>query len=110
MDIIGENRGGIRIFNGLESDGMELRNSIHTVPVDRITVMTTGRKGVYQTPYGVLDFTHTDRSYAQILDGTVDIGRPFRFAKMETAWRDLKRVGRNTFLVNFGGLEDDQEF
>ena len=72
--------------------------------------MTTGRKGVYQTPYGVLDFTHTDRSYAQILDGTVDIGRPFRFAKMETAWRDLKRVGRNTFLVNFGGLEDDQEF
>ena len=84
--------------------------AISQIPVDRITVMTTGRKGVYQTPYGVLDFTHTARSYAQILDGTVELGRPFRFAKLETAWRDLKRVGRNTFLVDFDGLEDDQEF
>ena len=51
-------------------------------PVDRITVMTTGRKGIYQTPYGVLDFTHTDRSYAQILDGTVDNWQTFPFCQI----------------------------
>lgn len=32
---------------------------ISQIPVDRLTVMTTGRKGVYKTPYGEIEFTHT---------------------------------------------------
>src|SRR5262245_49263116 len=35
---------------------------ISQIPIDRLTVMTTGRKGIYQTPYGVIEFTHTKRS------------------------------------------------
>ncbi|WP_422139500.1 hypothetical protein [Endozoicomonas sp. ALC020] len=42
--------------------------AISQIPVDRLTIMTTGRKGEYKTPFGVLEFTHTRRSVADILD------------------------------------------
>lgn len=74
--------------------------AISQVPVDRLTVMTTGRKGTYQTPWGVIEFTHTKRSVRDILAGIRDVGRPLRMATPEAAWRDLKRVGRNTHLVD----------
>jgi len=74
--------------------------AISQAPVDRLTVMTTGRKGSYQTPWGVIEFTHTKRSVRDILAGIRDIGRPLRMATPEAAWRDLKRVGRNTHLVD----------
>ncbi|OGT64631.1 MAG: hypothetical protein A3J38_04675 [Gammaproteobacteria bacterium RIFCSPHIGHO2_12_FULL_45_9] len=73
---------------------------ISQIPVDRLTVMTTGRKGVYETPYGTIEFTHTKRSVLDILAQTgVISARPLRIATPETAWRDLKRVGRNIHLV-----------
>ncbi len=73
---------------------------ISQVPVGRITVVTTGRKGEYKTPYGVIEFTHTKRSVTDILYGAQDRGRPLRIATKETALRDLKRVGRNTHLID----------
>ncbi len=80
---------------------------ISQVPVDRLTVMTTGRKGVYRTPMGTIEFVHTKRKPSTILAGSVDVERPLRLATMQTAWRDLKRVGRNTHLVDEGALGDD---
>ena len=80
--------------------------AISQVPVDRLTVMTTGRRGVYRTPYGVIEFTHTRRSIQDILAGSRDVGRPLRMATPQTAWRDLKRVGRNIHLVDEGALAD----
>jgi predicted transcriptional regulator of viral defense system len=74
--------------------------AISQVPVDRLTLMTTGRRGVYNTPYGVIEFTHTARSVRDVLAATREVGRPLRLATPQTAWRDLKRVGRNTHLVN----------
>lgn len=75
--------------------------AISQVPMDRITVMTTGRKGEYRTPFGVIEFTHTSRSVTDILAATSKSAlRPLRMASPETAWRDLKRVGRNTHMVN----------
>lgn len=41
--------------------------AISELPVDRLTVMTTGRRGVYRTTYGVIEFTHTRRSVLDIL-------------------------------------------
>ncbi|HET8801599.1 MAG TPA: hypothetical protein VFN01_10475 [Marinobacter sp.] len=73
---------------------------ISQVPVGRITVVTTGRKGEYKTPYGVIEFTHTKRSVTDILDGIRDRGHPLRIATKEAALRDLKRVGRNTHLID----------
>lgn len=73
---------------------------ISQVPVGRITVMTTGRKGEYKTPYGVIEFTHTERSVTDILSSVQDRGRPLRIATKEAALRDLRRVGRNTHLID----------
>ncbi len=68
--------------------------------------MTTGRAGLFKTPYGNIEFTHTKRSVDNILDGTNDVGRPLRYATVETAHRDLRRVGRNVHLIDEEALEE----
>lgn len=73
--------------------------AISQIPVDRLTVMTTGRKGEYRTPYGVIEFTHTQRSVKEVLASCVDRGRPLPIATRQAAIRDLRRVGRNTHLL-----------
>ncbi|MDP2141453.1 MAG: hypothetical protein Q8L20_11645 [Gammaproteobacteria bacterium] len=73
---------------------------ISQIPVDRLTVVTTGRKGEYPTPFGTIEFTHTKRRPVDILLGVREVGRPLKLATAAVAWRDLKRVGRNTHLVN----------
>lgn len=73
---------------------------ISQIPIDRLTVMTTGRKGIYKTLYGVIEFTHTKRSIKNILDHVkIVTGRPLRIATPKTALRDLRRVGRNLHLL-----------
>jgi len=74
--------------------------AISQIPIDRITVMTTGRKGEYKTPYGVIEFTHTKRSVNELIDNILEVNRPLRMAKKDIAYRDLKRVGRNLHLVD----------
>ncbi len=81
--------------------------AISQIPVDRLTVMTTGRKGEYKTPFGTIEFTHTKRSVSDILDNTEIVGRPLRLATKNAAYRDLKRVGRNTHLVEEAMLYED---
>jgi predicted transcriptional regulator of viral defense system len=82
---------------------------ISQIPIDRLTVMTTGRSGVYRTFYGVIEFTHTKRSITNIIDRIISIeGRPLRIASKETAWRDLKRVGRNIDMVNLEELDSNE--
>ncbi len=82
--------------------------AISQIPLDRITVVTTGRKGVYQTPYGTIEYTHTKRDWSDILKGIVTVEkRPLRIASKAMAWRDLKRVGRNINMVNLGELNED---
>ena len=66
--------------------------------------MTTGGKGEYKTPFGVIEFTHTKRRVSDIISCTVDVGRHLRIASRKAAWRDLRRVGRNTDLVDVGAI------
>lgn len=73
---------------------------ISQVPVDRLTLMTTGRTGEFRTPFGTIEFTHTKRSVDDILTNTKQVGRPLRLATQEAAYRDLKKVNRNLNLVN----------
>lgn len=75
--------------------------AISQIPLDRLTVMTTGRKGSYSTPYGVIEFTHTRRPVVEVVQNIRQVeGRPLRLATPSIAWRDLKRVGRNVQLVD----------
>lgn len=81
---------------------------ISQIPIDRLTVMSTGRSGFYRTDYGSIEFTHTKQSIQTILENTLKIeGRPLRMATKQKAWQDLKRVGRNTTLVDLNEVEHD---
>lgn len=80
---------------------------ISQVPVSRITLMTTGANGVYETPYGVIEFTHTKRSPAELVKRTMTMkGRPVRVATKQAAIADLMRSGRNTNMIDPGELAD----
>jgi len=68
---------------------------------DRITVMTTGRSGVFKTPFGTVEFTHTKRNPIEILNATSKPpDMPIRMANKHVALRDLKRIGRNLNMVD----------
>ena len=93
-------RSGEYSYVSLESALSEF-GVISQIPVGRTTMMTTGRSGEIHSIYGTLDFTHTARSVRDILSSTLVIkGRPLRFARVETALRDLRQVGRNLDLVD----------
>jgi hypothetical protein len=64
-----------------------------------LTCMTTGSPGRFNTPWGAVEFTHTDRP---ILVGTdVHVRNDGVLeATAERAARDLRRVGRNTDLID----------
>lgn len=82
---------------------------ISQVPLDRLTVMTTGRKGLCKTRYGVIEFTNTKRTIENLLESTLVVkNRPLRIATKAAAWRDLKRVGRNTEMVNLEEFSDNE--
>jgi predicted transcriptional regulator of viral defense system len=81
---------------------------ISQIPIHHLTVMTTGRSGIYKTLYGVIEFTHTKRPVASILSSMHKVEkRPLRIATKETAIRDLKRVGRNVHLLREKEEEED---
>lgn len=81
---------------------------ISQIPIDRLTVMTTGREGIYNTPFGIIEYTHTKRSITEIAESILQVkNRPLRIASKQMAWRDLKRVGRNTNMVNLKELNNN---
>ncbi|MDN7131526.1 type IV toxin-antitoxin system AbiEi family antitoxin domain-containing protein [Halomonas sp. MC140] len=107
LELIGKTlRRGEYSYISLESALSEY-GVISQIPVGRLTVMTTGRKGEYKTPYGVIEFTHTKRRVSDILSTIKDRGRPLKVAAKFAALRDLKRVGRNTHLIDEEAVHDD---
>jgi hypothetical protein len=70
-----------------------------------LTCMTTGSPGAFETPWGIIEFTHTDRDIDLEKDvyrgddGTLE-------ATVATAARDLRRVGRNLDLIDPDTLAD----
>jgi predicted transcriptional regulator of viral defense system len=76
---------------------------ISQIPFRHLTVMTTGRSARVETPFGVIEFTHTSRNPESLVDDVYfdpDTGI-FR-ATEARAIADLKRVGRNTHLLEEG--------
>ncbi len=68
------------------------------------TLMTSGRSGVFSTPYGVLEFTHTTRaenSQEVVFDGR----RGVHVAAPERAYLDLRYVRRNLAMVDVPSRE-----
>jgi len=64
----------------------------------RYTLMSTGRRSVFYTPYGVLEFTHTSRM-AGLPEVVFDKSRGIHVATPERAYTDLRYTKRNTEMV-----------
>lgn len=102
-------RRGEYCYLSLES-AASLWGFISQIPLDRITVVTTGREGTFRTPYGTIEFVHTNSSPDDILTSTVERpGHPLRIATKERALRDLLRCHRSRDLIDWEELEDDQD-
>jgi predicted transcriptional regulator of viral defense system len=99
-------RRGDYTYVSLESALSEY-GDISQVPIDRITLMTTGRSGEYKTPFGTIEFTHTKRTPVDVFLNTVKDDRPLPIAHRKAALRDLNRVGRNMHLVNQGDQDEE---
>ncbi len=66
----------------------------------RLTLMTTGRSQIFNTPYGTIEFVHTMQAENKLRNEIrFDPQRELAVATPTRALRDLKRVGRNLDLV-----------
>jgi predicted transcriptional regulator of viral defense system len=96
-------RRGWQVYESLES-ALSQWGVISQVPVDRLTLMTTGAKGTFATPYGVIEFTHTERPTSEIAANTRRRpDNPIPIATKAYALANLRRVGRNLDLVAEAG-------
>lgn len=93
-------RGGKYSYVSLETALSEY-GIISQMTLGHLTVMTTGRNQKYATLHGTIEFTHTSRPESEIVRNTFwQNGRPLRVATPETAFEDLRRVGRNIHMVD----------
>lgn len=73
---------------------------ISQLPLNYLAMMTKGSSRKFNTCYGVVDFTHTERDINFILDHTeFDPDRGLWLADATLALKDLYRSGRNIELV-----------
>ena len=94
-------------YIGMES-AASLWNVISQIPVGRITVVTTGREGEFDTPFGTIEFIHTAADGNEIIANTVDYpGHALRLATKKYAVQGLMRARRSTYLIDWEELEDD---
>lgn len=102
-------RGLLRFFRPREINYISLESKLSEAGVisqitTALTCMTTGSPGRFDTPWGAVEFTHTDRKIeigtdVVLNDGTLE-------ATVRTAIRDLRRVGRNLDLIDEEILAD----
>ena len=97
-------RRGHYCFESLESAAAKW-GIISQMPLDRITVMTTGREGEFHTPFGTIEFIHTAASAEEILANTREQpGNPLRIATREYTERNMRTCRRSAYLIE---QEDD---
>lgn len=70
-----------------------------------LTCMTTGSPGHFDTPWGAIEFTHTERNIKFGTDVRVRDDGVLE-ASIERAAKDLRRVGRNTGLIDETSLTE----
>lgn len=97
--IIKKLRGSVLNYISLESQ-LSHTGDISQVLMDRVTVVTKGRSGIFSTPYGVIELTHTKKPMSSISPNLYfdpDI-RMYR-ATTKQAIADLKNCNRNVHML-----------
>ncbi len=90
---------GEYVFVSLESALSEW-GRISQIPINRITLMTTGRRGEHRTPFGTIEFTHTARNAKEIHANTIfRPGHPLPIATEAFALQNLKDTRRNLNML-----------
>lgn len=97
--IIKKLRSGVLNYISLESQ-LSYTGDISQVVMGRVTVVTKGRSGCFDTPYGVIEFTHTKKPVEQIApklyyDPEIKMYRAYK----EQALADLKHCRRNLHML-----------
>jgi hypothetical protein len=97
-------RGLVRFLRPREVSYISLESKLSEVGVisqiaTALTCMTTGAPGRFETPWGAVEFTHTDRNIDVETDVVVQDDGTLE-ATIRTAVRDLRRVGRNLDLID----------
>lgn len=97
--IIKKLRGSVLNYISLESQ-LSHTGEISQVVMGRVTVVTKGRSGIFSTPYGVIEFTHTKKPVNSIapnlyFDSDIKMYR----ATTEQAIADLKNCNRNVHML-----------
>jgi hypothetical protein len=103
-------RGLLRFLRPREVNYVSLESKLSEAGVisqiaTALTCMTTGSPGRFETPWGAVELTHTDRAIEIGTDVTVQDDGTLE-ATIRTAARDLRRVGRNLDLIDEETLAD----
>lgn len=101
-------RPGECTYESLESAASQW-GIISQVPLGRVTCVTTGPAGEVRTPYGVIEYDHTDSPFREIAAGTAD-RRPrsaLPIASRERTLEDLLAYNRSVELIDWEEVEDE---
>lgn len=94
-------RRGHYCYESLESAASKW-GIISQIPPDRLTVVTTGREGEFYTPYGTVEFVHTNANATQIHGHVVQRpNSPLPIATKQFTAENLKRCHRSTHLIDW---------
>lgn len=97
--IIKKLRSGVLSYISLESQ-LSHTGDLSQIVIGRVTVVTKGRSGCFDTPYGVIEFTHTKKPVEQIAPNLYyDPAIKMYRAHKEQAIADLKHCRRNLHML-----------
>lgn len=92
-------RGDVLTYISMESQ-LSHTGDISQVLMDRVTVVTKGRSGCLDTPYGVIELTHTKKPIEQIAPNLYyDPDIKMYRANTKQATLDLKHCRRNLHML-----------
>lgn len=97
--IIKKLRSGVLNYISLESQ-LSHTGDISQIVMGRVTVVTKGRSGRFDTPYGLIEFTHTKKPIEHIAPNLYyDPDIKMYRANTEQAITDLKHCRRNLHML-----------
>lgn len=101
-------RPGDYTYESLESSASQW-GVISQIPLGRITCVTTGASGEVTTPYGVIEYDHTDDGVLDLTQETAD-RRPHNelpIASKRRTVKDLISYNRSTELIDWDEVDDE---